>query len=178
MECFDCHTPFTRSTKFCSNCGKDLRPRRHAGAEPSPRQQRVHEPAARARLEWPNPEAMAMRAGYEKAWAEHNRRRSVRMRWAVVVALCAAAYVGVRYGVFGGVMVGTLGSVMLAQMASGYVAGGMHAQQYFALPYSQAESGKPRCVWCGHVGVYTRGAYATSTKYYDCSKFGKTMYYS
>lgn len=50
--------------------------------------------------------------------------------------------------------------------------------EYFSITGARMENGKPRCIWCGHVGVYTHGAYAVSTKYHDCSGCGKTMYVS
>ena len=52
----------------------------------------------------------------------------------------------------------------------------LSAAQYNALPGSSTESGKPRCVHCGHVGLYTHGEYKTDTKYHDCSKCGVTLY--
>lgn len=51
-------------------------------------------------------------------------------------------------------------------------------REYFSIDGTKVHNGKPRCIWCGHVGVYTHGAYADATKYHDCSGCGRTMYIS
>lgn len=51
-------------------------------------------------------------------------------------------------------------------------------REYFSLPDSSTHYGKPRCIYCGHAGIYTHGQYKSSTTFHDCAKCGQTLYTS
>lgn len=49
---------------------------------------------------------------------------------------------------------------------------------YLSLPDSTDHRCKVRCIYCGHVGVYKHGEYASNTKWHDCSKCETTLFTS
>ena len=50
--------------------------------------------------------------------------------------------------------------------------------EYYSVPGSRDETGKHRCIWCGHLGIYRHGAYRSAAKYADCSKCGSSLWFS
>lgn len=123
---------------------------------------------------WPRPESLES----FRALMNSNVRRA-RHRVRVYVAFLLMVSIAVWFG-SGQSGWATFFAFALATWTGGAfrVGTGLSASQYYSIPHSQTGGGKPRCIHCGHVGLYTHGAYATNTKYHDCSRCGMTLYYS
>jgi hypothetical protein len=54
----------------------------------------------------------------------------------------------------------------------------LNESEYRTLPGSTDESGKHRCVYCGHRGVYKHGEYKSNTTWHDCTGCNRTLFLS
>ena len=172
-ECAQCRTANQPGQVYCSKCGNDLRAKSFRGGR------RTFYFAM-----W-GQEAQAQHQEMIGQLAERAKRTTRRVRWsALLLAGVVAVLVrdslrellsglNVTHVAIGFVVVLFVGALLRCAPRVFLFPG-----EYFSIEGTKAHNGKPRCIWCGHVGVYTHGAYADSTKYHDCSGCGRTMYIS
>jgi hypothetical protein len=181
MFCKNCGTQLGEDDKFCSACGTPVATgdAREGAApafpngnnRPEPRKQRNQQNGHR-RPFIPDPEALAQ---LNRFLAKKTKLKRV-IAWPIA-ALCALYALFCLYvGEIGGVLLGL--AFTLAAFFSAFTQSYLSVSQYKSLPGSSTESGKPRCVHCGHVGLYTHGKYKSAAKYHDCSRCGVNLYTS
>jgi hypothetical protein len=165
MFCKNCGTQLGNDDKFCSACGT---PVATGDAPEGTNQQNGHHRPPFV----PDPAAITQLNSF---LAKRTKLKRV-IAWPIA-AICALYALFCLYiGEIGGALLGL--AFTLAAFFSAFTQSHLSRTQYNLLPGSSTESGKPRCVHCGHVGLYTHGKYRSETKFHDCSKCGVTLYTS
>lgn len=159
MKCFTCDCEIIGHLKYCSNCGRDLRPRLQKAAG-----------STEPRDTWPKsglPDAIeAVRQARLKS-----AKGIVMLLWlAAVPIVIGLLFYDKTYAVIAGFI-----SLVISACALSNVSG-VGISEYASLPGSSDASGKHRCVYCGNPGVYKHGAYKSNTLWHDCSKCKKTLF--
>ena len=110
--------------------------------------------------------------------ARRSRRRNLILGF-VVIGFAFAVGMGLRVGGVAGLELAAIIAFVTCIPGSWLlVPVNLSKTEYYSLDGSQTPSDKPRCIHCGHVGLYTHGKYKTATKCHDCSKCGTTLYTS
>lgn len=102
-------------------------------------------------------------------------RANVFMKRVLFIALPIAAYLIWKENQM--MMAGAVALIAFFVITDVYGAvNGINEAEYRALPGSTDASGRHHCVYCGHVGVYKRGAYRSNTVWHTCTACKKVLF--
>jgi hypothetical protein len=120
---------------------------------------------------WPHPQLAAGLAAIRAARL-HRAKRDARI--VLVLAAPITCLVALKFGL-PGVCIALVVTALLAM--NGYsTVNGVCGIEYRTLPGSTDASGKHRCVYCGHRGVYRSGEYKTSSTWHQCTGCRKHLF--
>ena len=120
---------------------------------------------------WPHPDLTAARAAVRAARLHHAKGVS---RIVLVLAAPIICLVAFKFG-WAGAGIGLVVTAML--WVQGYSSvEGIGGVEYRSLPGSVDASGKHRCVYCGHRGVFRQGQYASNSTWHQCTGCRKHLF--
>lgn len=120
---------------------------------------------------WPHPQ---LAAGLAAIRAARLRRAKANARIVLLLAVPITCLLALKFGL-PGLGIALVVSALLA--LNGYsTLDGVCGIEYRALPGSSDASGTPRCVYCGHRGVYCKGEYKTSSTWHQCTGCRKHLF--
>ena len=165
MECFDCGNTITPQDHYCPKCGRQIRGRRRREHSTPP--------------SWPQAESVtALNKILEENVAASERFKSQFIKWwfiALFPVAVALYFVWNFFALVVGVAIGGGIGIFIPLLTQPR---GLSSAQYYSIPHSSTDNGKPRCIYCGHVGLYTHGQYRSYTKFHDCAKCSRNLYIS
>jgi hypothetical protein len=185
MHCTNCGNALNEGDKFCASCGTPLgsrepRPTGHQNASHRHRR-KYHKPAQTHQEQGANPtekeysprgrnEAGVTR--FNELIAEKAKRKRM-ILWPISALLAAWTLfeLGFLDGFFFIFFAFILFLIGLARPTLSH-------SLYTSIPGTATNRDKPRCVHCGHIGIYVHGKYKTNTTFHDCSSCGKNLYTS
>jgi hypothetical protein len=168
MFCTKCGNPLGAHDQFCGRCGVAVNGN---GNDDTEREDAKRYPSALR-----NPEggaAVGLPAGAREKFDS-----------LVATQTRKALYVSGPIGAFG--LLGLAGGAVPVGLIFLTIAGLVYRRlardahlthaEYFGLEGSSTPAGAPRCVCCGHIGIYAHGKYRSRHTYHDCRKCGTTLY--
>jgi hypothetical protein len=179
MFCKNCGTPLGDDDKFCSACGTSVVSPDSTGARAPASRRRTNRPEHRDETQHhsgsPFIPDSAVLAQFNDFIAKKDKLKR-KIAWPIAAVCAAYAIFCLCIGEIGGALLGA--ALTLVAFFSAFTRSYLSITQYKVLRGSSTNSGKPRCIHCGRVGLYTHGKYRSNTKFHDCSKCGVTLYTS
>lgn len=167
MFCTRCGNPLAVQDEFCARCGTAVSNERKIDpAAPRPGRERERDEPL---------ETLPATASQNFEAARVATRLDIRKKAAKVsVPIAAMGLIMLA----GGATLAALLFFVIASIAYRNLTRHSHLdhQQYFAIEGSSTPRGAPRCLSCGHVGIYSHSRYRSRRTWHDCRKCGTTLY--
>lgn len=208
MECFDCHHEIQRIDKFCSNCGRDLRPKRSRRPVSTLKGQGnaitsgssgpgEHFIGAGRQSEWTVHTPQTSRESYVARTPQTSRIQFPNPRSEADYEKAVRARI-LKNGRNRIIWVLAIMGVILAATAStlttslwGWAAaaspalallfppsGRLREHEYEQISHARMPDGQLRCIHCGNRGIYVRGQYKSNLKQHECTRCRSELFIS
>lgn len=162
LECPTCEKPMPAAAAVCAHCGKTKKAPDHSSKRDAKQATFVK------LLDQRRMEHQALRA---KAQSRHRYG----LTGAAIVLLLLVTGVFSRL-LPGGSLVLVIGLALFAACLVYANSGGVTKAQYEALAAIDSRNGKPRCLYCGHTGIYRHTPYKSSQTLNDCAGCQEHLY--
>lgn len=187
MHCTHCGNSLNEGDKFCASCGTAVgtpeTPINPAATPHAPRQKNRHR---RHSQHHQTEQASGAPAEQRRS---HGRNEAGAARFNELIAEKAARKRKILWPISGAILLWTLFElgfldgffyvvVAFILFLIGLARPTLSHSQYTSIPGTATNRDKPRCVHCGHIGIYVHGKYKTNTTYHDCSSCGRNLYTS
>lgn len=149
MKCFDCNHENENGSKFCSNCGKNFRPKRNDN---------------KINQVYPDANAIKMHADRLKERANSPFKMIV-LYLSSLVFMLFMSNGNFKYFGIAALVLGLLSLTLYLKIKKS-----VDEQFYYTIPTSKDEHGNHRCIFCGNKGIHKSTIYRTSTTVNTCTK--------